>query len=173
MIMKKTTLLVIILFIFFGCKKEVEDAFTFDSLVLSSAGLDEDNSIKFTNSDTVFLQRRYPGPTENFYAVIANDQKIKFKKQLQRLNLKKYKSEYTQENLCDGGASLINISINGKTKSIFIYGHVAPEKLYTFIDSLGTFKKNLKFRTTKQVIDFGDLNAILPPPPPPLKTKTK
>ncbi|MBF4517132.1 hypothetical protein IRZ71_12285 [Flavobacterium sp. ANB] len=165
--MKKTILLFILVFALFGCKKDEVNEFPFNSLIFSYAGLHHDNSVKFTNSDTVFLQRRFPEPTENFYAIIQNDEKIKLNKYLQSLNLKKFKSVYAQENLCDGESYLINVSNNGKNKLIFIYGHIAPEELYNFVDSLGTFKKNLKFSPTKQIINFGDLTYILPPPPPP------
>ena len=171
--MRKGVLLVTIVFIFFGCKKEEVNEFPFDSLIVSSAGLHHDISVKFTNSDTVFLQRRFPKPTENFYAIIKNNEKIKLNKYLQSLNFKKFKSEYSQEHLCDGGSFLINISNNGKSKSILIYGGIAPNELYNFVDSLSTFKKNLKFSSTKQIIDFGDLGPILLPPPPPLVKQTE
>lgn len=171
-IMKKNILLIGILFIFFGCKKEEVTKFPFDSFIFSYAGLHHDNSLKFTSSDTVFMQRRFPKPKQNYYSIIPNDKKIKLNKYFQTLNLKKFKSEYTQENLCDGASYLMNISSNGKNKSVFIYGHTAPKELYNFIDSLSRFKNDLKFIPTKQIIDFGDLSSILPPPPPPpLKTK--
>jgi len=165
--MKKGILLVAIVFTLFGCKKEEVNEFPFDSLIVSSAGLHHDNSFKFTSSDTVFLQRRFPGPTENFYALIQNDEKIKLNKYLQSLNFKKFKSEYSQEHLSDGVTYLIDVLNNGKSKSILIYGGIAPKELYNFVDSVGTFKKNLIFLPTKQIIDFGDLGSILPPPPPP------
>lgn len=165
--MKKGILLVAIVFTFFGCKKEKVDEFPFDSFIFSYSGENTDNSIKFTKSDTVFLQKRYPTPTENFFAILQGEEKIKLNKYLKTLNFKKFDSVYTQKNLYDAESYLINISINGKSKSIFIYGDRAPEELYNFVDSLGTFKKNLVFLPTNQIIEFGDLGPILPPPPPP------
>jgi len=150
--MIKRVLLVGIIFIFFGCKKEEANEFSFDSFVFSLSGRREANSIKFTKSDTVYLQRRFPEPTENFYAIIQNDEKIKLNKYLQSLNFKKFKSLYAQENVCDAGTCLINFSNNGKSNSILIYGGIAPKELYTFIDSLVTFKKNLNFLPTKKLL---------------------
>lgn len=168
-----TSLLLILLLISCSKKTDVKN-FSFDSFVFSYAGLHHDNSIKFNNSDTIFLQRRYPEPKENFYAIINGNIKEKLYKHLQSLNVNKFKSEYSQNNLCDGSAYLLNISNNNKNKSIFVYGHTAPKELFNFIDSLSKFKDHLKFIPTKQVIDFGDLSTILPPPPPPpLKTKTE
>ena len=151
-------------------KKEETKEFPFDSFIFSYAGLHHDNSLKFTNSDTVFMQRRFPEPTENFYAIIPADKKIKLNKHLRSLNLNKFESDYAQDNLCDGGSYLINASINGKNKSIFIYSDVAPQELYNYVDSIMNFKENLKFIPTEKKIDFGDLSPILPPPPP-LKTE--
>ena len=115
----KITLISFLLFLFLGCKKDGKNQFQFDSLIFSYAGLHHDNSLKFTNSDTVFMQRRFPEPIENFYAIIPADKKIKLNKQLRSLNLNKFESDYAQNNLCDGGSYLINASINGKNKSIF------------------------------------------------------
>lgn len=169
----KIALISFLLFLFLGCKKDGKNQFQFDSLIFSYAGLHHDNSLKFTNSDTVFMQRRFPEPIENFYAIIPADKKIKLNKQLRSLNLNKFESDYAQNNLCDGGSYLINASINGKNKSIFIYGGIAPKELYNYADSLMSFKEILKFVPTKQIIDFGDLGPILPPPPPPPPLKDK
>ncbi|KRB59310.1 hypothetical protein [Flavobacterium sp. Root186] len=167
--MKKTVLLITIGCLFFGCKKEETTEFPFDSLVLSESGLRHSISIKFTKSDTVFFQKRFPEPQGNFYAIIQSEEKIKLNKYFKKLDFNKFSSEYHQENLCDGYSCLINIIVNGKSKSISIYGNNAPKELYNYIDSLAYFKKNLKFISTKQIIDFGDLTSFLPPPPPPLK----
>ncbi|WP_428230879.1 hypothetical protein [Flavobacterium sp.] len=173
--MKVKIIFISSILLFISCsKKEETKEFPFESFIFSYAGLHHDNSLKFTNSDTVFMQRRFPKPTENFYAIIPADKKIKLNKHLRSLNLNKFESDYAQDNLCDGGSYLINASTKGKNKSIFIYGGIAPKELYNCADSLMSLKENLKFVPTKQIIDFGDLGPILPPPPPPpLKLKTK
>lgn len=167
--MKKTVLLITIGCLFFGCKKEETTEFPFDSLVLSSSNLAEINSIKFTRSDTVYFQRTYPDPPQNFYAIISNDKKIELNQYLQNLNLNKYKPLYYDENLDDGQGYLIQVRTKDTNRSVFIYGQDAPKELYNYIDSLIALREDLNFITTKQIIDFGDLSSILPIPPPPLK----
>lgn len=174
--MKVKIIFISFVLLFISCsKKEPVKEFPFDSFIFSYAGLHHDNSLKFSNSDTVFMQRRFPEPTQNFYAIIQTDKKFKLNKHLRSLNLNKFESDYAQDNLCDGGSYLINASMNGKNKSIYIYGGIAPKELYNYADSLISFKEILKFIPTKQIIDFGDLGPILPPPPPPppLKPENK
>lgn len=169
--MKETVLLITIGCLFFGCKKEETTEFPFDSLVLSSSNLAEINSIKFTKSDTVYFQRNYPDPQQNFYAIISNDKKIELNQYLQNLNINKYKPLYYDENLDDGQSYLIQVKAKDTNRLIFIHGSDSPKELYNYIDSLIALKEDLNFITTKQVIDFGNLSSILPipPPPPPLK----
>lgn len=169
----KIVLISFALLFFLSCKKDEKNQFPFDSFIFSYAGLHHNNSLKFTNSDTVFMQRRFPEPTENFYAIIPADKKIMLNKHFRSLNFNKFESEYVQENLCDGGSYLLNFHRKGKNKSIFIYGGIAPKELYNYADSLMSFKEILKFIPTKQIIDFGDLIPILPPPPPPPPLKTE
>ena len=163
--MRKGVLLVAIVFIFFGCKKEVNE-FPFDSFVFSSSNLSDINSLKFTKSDTIFLQRNFPEPKENFYAILRADQKIELNELLQTFNLEKFDSIYSQENLEDGQSYLFNINQKGKNKWVCIYGENAPKQLYSYANSLNEFKNKLKFTSIKQNVDFGDLKYILPPPPP-------
>jgi hypothetical protein len=165
----KITIIILVLFLTSCSKKEVIKPFPFESFIFSNAGLHHDNSIKFTKSDTVYLQKRFPKPKENFYAILKKAEKIELNKLMRQLDYKNFESTYTQDNLCDGQSYLLNFYENKKNKNIFIYGHKAPEELYDFIDSLGKFKTKLKFIPTKQIINFGDLKFILPPPPPPPK----
>jgi hypothetical protein len=168
--MKAKNLYIVLALLIISCsKKEELKPFPLESLIFSYAGLHHDNSIKFTKSDTVYLQKRFPEPKENFYAILNKSEKIELNKLMSLLNYKKYDSVYEQENLYDANSYLLNISENKKNKWIFIYGDKAPKELYNYIDSLGKFKTKLKFIKTKQIIDFGDLKYILPPPPPPPK----
>lgn len=162
--MRKGVLLVAIVFIFFGCKKEEVNEFPFDSFVFSSGSLSDINSLKFTKSDTVFLQRNFPEPKENFYVILRADQKIELNELLQTLKLEKFDSIYSQENLDDGQSYLFNITQKGKNKWVCIYGESAPKQLYSYANSLNEFKNKLKFISIKQNVDFGDLKYILPPP---------
>ncbi|MFB9109191.1 hypothetical protein [Flavobacterium gyeonganense] len=123
--------------------------------------------MKFTESDTVYFQKKYPEPIENSYVMLKSGEKEKFTKLFNGINFYKFDNEYAQENLCDGTGYLLNVSIKDKHKRIFLYGNVILKELKTFIDSLGKIKANLKFLPTKKVVDFGDLGYLIPPPPPP------
>lgn len=161
--------IILLLLVIYCSKKEDLKPFPFESFILSNAGLHHDNSIKFTKSDTVYLQKRFPEPKENFYAILKETEKGELNKLMSLLQYKKYDSVYERDNLYDANSYLLNFSENKKNKWIYIYGDNAPKELYNYIDSLGKFKTKLKFIKTKQIIDFGDLKYILPPPPPPPK----
>jgi hypothetical protein len=150
-------------------KKETVKEFPFESLVVTGANLHDIHSVKFTKSDTVYLQRNFPEPKGNFYAIISTNEKIRLNKCLHTLNLRNFDSIYADENLDDGQSYLISSSEKGKIKRTYIHGENAPKQLYSYLDSLESIKNNLKFIPTKQIIDFGDLSSILPPPAP-LKT---
>lgn len=154
-------------------KKETVKEFPFESFVLTGANLHDIHTVKFTESDTVYLQRNFPEPKENFYAIISTNEKIRLNKCLNNLNLRSFDSIYADENLDDGQSYLININEKGKSKRTYIHGENAPKELYNYVDSLESIKNNLKFIPTKQIIDFGDLSSILPPPPPPPPLKDK
>ncbi|HEX8017587.1 MAG TPA: hypothetical protein VF465_20335 [Flavobacterium sp.] len=166
--MKNQIILLSLLFVLISCsKKEEVKSFPFDDFVISSAGLHHLTSLKFTKSDTVYFQKRYPEPIENSYAILKSTESEKLNKLFNGINFTKFDSIYEQENLYDGQAYLLNVSIKEKHKRIFLYGNVISKELKTFIESLGQIKSNLKFLPTKKVVDFGDLGYLLPPPPPP------
>ena len=170
--MKNKITILSFLFVLISCsKKEEVKSFPFDDFVFSSAGLHHVNSMKFTKSDTVYFQKRYPEPVENSYVILKSAEREKFSKLFNGINFTKFDNEYAQENLYDGQAYLLNISKKDKRKRIFLYGNVIPKELKTFIDSLRQIKTGLKFLPTKKVIDFDDLGYLLPPPPPPKPTK--
>ena len=127
--------------------------------------------MKFTESDTIYFQKKYPEPIEKSYTILKSAEREKLSKLFNGINFTKFDSIYEQEHLCDGQAHLLNISIKDKHKTIFLYGNVIPKELKTFIDSLGQIKFNLKFLPTKKVVDFGDLGYFLPLPPPPKPVK--
>ncbi|WP_281336530.1 hypothetical protein [Flavobacterium eburneipallidum] len=166
----KITFIILVLLLISCTKKEDTNSFQFESFTFSYAGLNHDNSIKFTKSDTVYFQKKYPEPKENFYAILKKNERNELNKLIRQLDYKIYDSIYAENNLQDGQSYLLNFSKDKTNKWIFIYGDNAPEKIYAFIKSLGEFKTKLKFIPTKKNINFGYLKYNLsPPPPPPLK----
>lgn len=166
--MKKRFVIFSILLLFLSCsKKEEIQTFPFDEFVFAVGALDYVSCIKFTKSDTVYFKRIYPEPVKTSYTILEVSERKKINELCKNINFTKFKDAYEQENLVDGTSYLINILKEGKRKEISLYGHVIPQELEKFIDSLGTIKNKLKFLPIDKVVDFGDLKSILPPPPPP------
>jgi len=139
----------------------------FDSLTFSDAGLHHDYSVKFTNSDTIYLQTRFPSPLENYYAIITEGDRKNLNQFVEKLDFKKYDTIYAQENLEDGRSILFSISKQNKSHWVYIYGHNGPKELFDFSKWLSNFKEKTKFKPSVKAQDYGDLKYILPPPPPP------
>lgn len=140
--------------------------FSFDNFVFTSADSLYINSIKFSKSDTIYSQKRYPYPIENSYAILKPEEREKLSKLFDGIDFTKFDSIYTQEHLYDRQAYVLGISIADKRKRISLYGNKFPKELKTFIDSLGRIKEELKFLPTKKVVNFGGLEYLIPPPPP-------
>jgi hypothetical protein len=161
--MKRLFLLTIITLV--SCnRKEVNP---FDSFTFSDAGLHHDYSMKFTNSDTIYLQTRFPSSVENYYAIITKEDRKNLNQFIEKLNFKKYDTIYAQENLDDGRSLLFRILNRKENHWIFIYGHNGPKELFEFAKWLTNFKEKQKFKPSSKASDYGNLKYILPPPPPP------
>lgn len=170
--MKKQFLIFSFIFLILSCsKKEDKKTFPVDELVLSAEGLHEICVIKFSKTDTVYFQRIFPEPVENFYAILNNNDKEELNKLLYDVNFEKFDTTYVASVIDDAQTYLINISNQGKKKSIYLYADDAPEELNRFIKSLGEIKENLKFIRTNKTVDFGNLKSTLPPPPPPIPSQ--
>jgi hypothetical protein len=169
----KSFLIFFILLLISCSKKEEGNQFPFNHFIFSSSGLRQNFSIKFTKSDSVYFQRRFPQPKETFYVILKNDQKAELHKFFKNLNLNKFEDTYQQDNVADGGTLQFEILKNKKSQLIFIYGGTAPQELYNHARFLIKFKDKLKFIKTKKHIYFGDQGPIFNPPPlpPPLKTE--
>ena len=82
-----------------SCPKKEVKPFPFDEFVFSSAGFHHINSLKFTKSDTIYFQKRYPEPIENSYTVLKSIEKEKFSKLFNGINFTKFDNDYSQEHL--------------------------------------------------------------------------
>lgn len=144
----------------------------FDNFIFSYSQLYADYSIKFTNSDTIFLQRRFPQPRAVFYSIIQNKDSLKLDSFLTKIDLKKYDTVYMQNNLQDGDSYKFVMSNDTITKWTFIYGNEGPKQLYDFANWLRDLQERQRFYPIDTSIYFGNLNYIvLPQVPPPPKTK--
>lgn len=170
--MKKQIIFFSVLFLLLSCvKKEKIDTFPFNDFVFAGEALHSVFCIKFTKSDTVYYQRIFPKPVETSYAVLNLEEKVKLSKLLRETNFEKFDTIYANQTVEDAQAYLINISNQGKRKSIYLYAREAPKELDRFIKSLGEINNRLHFVPTNKRVDFGDLKSILPPPPPPMPVR--
>ncbi len=164
--MKKIILLLFLFILFIGCESKKE--ILFDSFVFSDGGLHHSYSLKFSNSDTIYLERQFPTPTEHFYSIISSVDKDSVNEIIKRIEFSKYNSTYFQDNLSDGNTFQFFKMNNDSAKSIItVYGDKAPEKLYDFYSAFRNLKEKQKFIPIKTNQNFGDLKYFLPPPPPP------
>jgi hypothetical protein len=169
--------IIIILFgIFISCQnKNAKENISFTNFVFSMSAQHSDYSMKFTESDTVYFERRFPDPKEHFYCVIKKSEKDSVYKIVDEINFEKYDSiydEYPINGLVDGTGYKFYVENQGKQKWIYIYGHTAPKELYKFASFFTRLKERQQLHPTNKKIDFGNLNHILlpePPPPPQLK----
>ena len=99
--------LVICMSFFFlcSCNKGTKDLTpNFKAFIYVNLNLRENNSLKFTGSDTLFLQKRFPEePVGNYIAILNKQDKDSLIKRINKLNLKKYSPNYIQ-NVDDGNS---------------------------------------------------------------------
>ncbi|MDW8850158.1 hypothetical protein SD960_08660 [Flavobacterium sp. MMLR14_040] len=150
----------------------------FDSFDYSFSGtFSELYSIKFTESDTVFvrqywIRRRFndsiskPQNNTNYYALINQKEKLKLFDYIAKINLFKYKSEYYKD-YCDGSEYAINIEKDFKSKIIFVHSYEAPKKLDSLSLWINNIKQSLLLKETKKELFFGSAEVTMPPIPPP------
>lgn len=167
--MIKPLLLLSLLFCLCACdsEKDSQPTAVFNEFVFSQSGMYENYSIKFTKSDTVFLEERFPEPSKRYFALL-NDTLLKnLNFILDTLNLERFDNSYIQENLQDGVFIKFHLRSDSMNKTIGIYGHEAPPSFYPVAKWLDNLTKTLTKHPTTKSIDFGDLSGINPPPAPP------
>lgn len=172
----KNFIIVILFVIFTSCeKKKVDKNVSFKNFVFSMSALHSDYSMKFTESDTVYIERRFPNPKEYFYSLISKSEKDTVYKIISEINFKKYDSiydEYPINRLVDGTGYKFYVENGSQKNWIYIYGHIGPKVFYSFANFFKSLKEKQQLHQIKKKIDFGNLNHILlPEPPPPPKQK--
>jgi len=136
-----------------GCSKTEKKELPFDSFVYSFSAQALDYSIQFNSSDTVYFTKRRPEPATNSYAIIDGIQKDSLVALAERLDFSKYGSSYEDKSIMDAGTFKFVKLVNGKEKSISVYGTKAPEELYRYAAKLNEHIKRLDFKPYKGKID--------------------
>lgn len=116
----KTAFLLFVLLILTSCKQEekihLKENFVFTTTTKSERVL----SLKFQN-DTVFVAWDFPKHEMVYYFLLNEIEKDSINFFLSNLDYTKYKSEYYQQSLQDGG--LNQFEFNSPFKRILVYGH--------------------------------------------------
>lgn len=169
-------LFIAFILIFVSCKKE--KVRLHEDFVFSYTAKNEDVvSLKFIN-DTVFVARNFPDNDSVYYFLLEETEKIKINDFIDSLQFEKFKDEYYDYGLQDGGS--YQFELINRSKKIYVYGLYDLDEikklreLAYFISNNYESKRVLlftnKFRYKGQKlywrsdVDFGDLERILPPP---------
>ena len=163
----KITLLVLV--VLTGCDGNKKNDQIVENFVFSYSAMYSDYSMKFTKNDTVFIEKRFPKPNEQFYFIIKEFEKQKILQFAEDINFDNYDSIYDQylvNRLVDGTGYKFYVEKGIKKDWIYIYGTNGPKEFYELSDLLNSLKAKQNLRKTSKVIDFGNLDHILLPEPP-------
>ncbi len=168
--MKPTiTIVLLILSFIFGCERTKNDIQFVDNFVFSYSAMYSDYSMKFTQSDTVYIQKRFPGTTEHFYFIIKESDRHNVLKLANDIKFAKYDSindQHLVNQLVDGTGYKFYVEKGTKRDWIYIYGDDGPKEFYEFSAVLNSLKEKQTLQKTNKEIDFGNLDHILLPEPP-------
>ncbi len=165
----KTTITLLVLVVLNGCERNKKDIQIVDNFVFSYSAMYSDYLMKFTKNDTVFIESRFPNPTEHFYFIIKESDKQKILKLVEDINFAKYDSIYDQylvDRLVDGTGYKFYVEKGFKKDWVYIYGNNGPKEFYDLSGLLNSLKEKQTLHKTNNVIDFGNLDHILLPEPP-------
>jgi hypothetical protein len=165
----KRTIIILIILTQFSCSKNK----SFESFVFSYGSLHSNYSLKFTNSDTIYLEQRFPLPRTTYIGFINEKDKKIVTDFLANTNFSKFEKEYFEENISD--PIQLSFSLTKKTteKNICIIGNDGPKIFYDFAKQINFTKQKQKFKLTEKNIDFGDISCMIPPPPPPPRNNNR
>ena len=165
----KNLYILFILGLLISCEKsKPKDKFV-DNFVFSVSGMDSDYSMKFTKNDTVYIERRFPWPTEHSYFIIQEKEKENVLKLASDIKFSKYDSIYDQylvNHLVDVTGYKFYVEKGRKKNWIYIYGDIGPKEFYAFSVLLNNLKKKQTLHKSTKEVDFGNLEHILLPEPP-------
>jgi len=136
---------------------------SYSSFVFSQASESTNYSFKFGNSDTVFYQKRFPSPKENFYSLIESKELKILDSFLTVIDFSKLDTCYIQSNLQDGIAYKFYLTKDSMIRWSFIYGDEGPKSLYDFANWLKKLKERRIFHPADSSIEFGNLQHIVIP----------
>lgn len=123
-------------------------------------------SMMFTHSDTIYVSRYFPWPTQTFIGIITSAQKRKIDSFINEIPFEKLDTLY-YEPYADGGSYQFYIKTDSLEKRIFVSGYDhGPRELNSFAAWLVKMKNELtlfKIDTTIKFINNSDFNPPIPP----------
>lgn len=166
----KISVCVFLLMSIFSCSKKEKLENEYKYLVFNASGESFDYSMKI-NSDTIYVEKRFPRPQQNYYAKLEQTDRDTLNYILKKINLFKFNSLYVNDHMVDANGFAFFIKKDSAYKSVGIYGYNEPKELYDFAGWLNTLKKKVKLIPTNKSINFENLDYKMfsPPPPPPKK----
>lgn len=165
--------------IFGSCKKPFEKRkiATFEDLDFSYNDYFTYNySIKFTQSDTVFIKyhwvSRYSEKKINtiYQAVINNQNRLKFDSLIRNINFQLLDTVYYQD-YQDGDEYKIFFNKDHISKTIYAHSDSTPEEFKELSYWIVGLNKDLKLQRIDTNINFISSAGMLPPPPPPSRNR--
>jgi hypothetical protein len=137
-------------------------------------------SIKFTQSDTVFIWQHFasafsdtPKSNTNYYSLLTKSERTQLDSFINHKALLHFDTSYYQS-YEDGLDYQFYFDKDSTKKLIRVHSDSVPFQLETFRRWIVTTKKKLALHQIDTTIIFGSLKNFLPPtiPPPPTKFKT-
>lgn len=182
--MRNVTIIAFISLFLFSCTKKEN---TIDLLDYSFSGtFSQVYSLKINQTDTVYIHQEWmgyrlkngisdPKDKTNYYAILNKKEKEKLFNYIEKVNLFKYKSEYSLEHIIDGSTYIIDITKDNKNKMISVYGGGAPKEIDSIAILVNNLKQKLILKETKKNLHFESekiISFLKPPLPPPVKNIT-
>ena len=128
-----------------SCSRKIDEKREnqFKSFVFHATGESFDYTIKITNSDSIYVEKLFPHPKENFFGILKQQEMDSLNYFLQKINLFKYDSLYVNQNMTDASGYAFFIKKDSIYKSVGIYGYDEPKELYAFAEWIGNLKQQI------------------------------
>lgn len=125
-------------------------------------------SLKFTNSDTIFLGNGRRAK-KYFLGYINSQQRQKLDSFIIAFSKQKWDTAYIEKNIVDQSSYQFYLATDTSLTKVFNYGDTAPRELQLFCSWLVGLKDSVKFQPIDTTIKFSAIDNFYPPIPPPIK----